>query len=488
MSSYLINRSGVDQVSVEFMQTGRSETSCSLHNDLLDGTKQYHFCVDSMNIPLNNTPLNKHKGTELFKILRRNVGTNIELEDLNTSINIADIVAENTGLAGIIQQIADENLTLDGLLVDLNNAVGAIAIAAAQLAYDDQVAVIVGLQAAYEAQLLVVAAARATNSARSTYTLQQDFLDVQSFVASLRNFARGFREHFQQAGLPDLRHYGGAFDAASANAAIVLPLVAVPVDNDDRFIDFTLDLDGNLRLELTTTFLNNFMIRLTKLGSEILSFTDNTIHTVANGTVTGHGVTHGIADEVQSAVQGVVVYRVEDAPYLYIAPTNNGQIATDFLNPANQTILIAGNTISKIYESKISLYQTFDGRVKCTLDSHFSTPTNVFIQDGVQKNTRTICERFFDKELTTTTHIGDDSTTISGTCYSGQYPIVKKSEPYKQWHKLLMSYNLRFMRFHLFVTYREFDIVKNLWVFKKYPMKIDENNYYDFTLRFISEA
>ena len=121
MSSYLINRSGVDQVSVEFMQTGRSETSCSLHNDLLDGTKQYHFCVDSMNIPLNNTPLNRHKGTELFRILRRNVGTNIELEDLNTSINIADIVAENTVLAGIIQQIVDDNATLAGFLVDLTD-------------------------------------------------------------------------------------------------------------------------------------------------------------------------------------------------------------------------------------------------------------------------------------------------------------------------------------------------------------------------------
>ena len=225
--------------------------------------------------------------------------------------------------------------------------------------------------------------------------------------------------------------------------------------------------------------MNNFMIKLTKIGAEVLSFTKNTVQVV-----------HSVVDEEKTNdpmnIDGTVFFTSEDGEFMYLAPSNNGRLATDFVNDQH-IILEAANTINQNYESELSLYQTFDGRVKCSLDSHLATPTHVFVQDGKQKNTRTICEVFFDKQITTTTQVGGGNTSISGKCYSGQYPIVKKSSPYKQWHKLLVSYGLRFMRFHLFVTYREFDIKQNSWAFNRYPMSIDANNYFDFTILFISE-
>lgn len=387
MSNYIINRTGVDLVEIEFVQTGREDTSVTLNNDLLDGEKKYNFCVDSWNIPLNNTPLNRYRGQTLFTVFRRNVGTILETQS-------------NIGVAG---------------------------------------------------------------TAGIPYVLQQDFLDVQSFVASLNNYARGFRAHFE-AGLADMRLFGGAADADSSANSIVAPLEVVDTTTEEWF-NFSLDLEGRLELQATTNFLNNFIIRFTKIGSELLSFVEHLTT-----------VTHSIVNEDAGG------FLVVDADFLYFAPSVNNFVGVDF------EILVAGNTRSKISKSKLSLYSTFDCRLKCSLESHLPTQSNVFVEDGKQKNSRHICEVYFDKVLTTTLDVDEAEIKISSKCYSGQYPLVKKSQVYKQWNKLTMSYGLRFFRFHNFVTYREFDSTKNLWVFKRYPLKVDDNNYVDFTLRFISES
>ena len=397
MSIPVINRSGVDQVTAEFIQTGRGETSCTLNTDLLDGEKQYHFCVDSWNIPLNNTPMNKYRGKTLFTIFRRNVGQTLEL--------LSHVAVPAGGVVGM------------------------------------------------------------------SYVLQQDFLDVQSLVAALNNFARGFQALFEEPGIPDLRLYGGLHDAASAADAIALPLQQIGPDNDEFWLNFSLDIDGRLSLLATTNFINNFVIRFERIGAEILSLSTHLLT-----------ATHGILSE---DVAGV--YLTPARPYLYFAPTNDDLRNADFLGPGN-IIQAGGNVREKLIRGQRSLYSTFDCRLKCTLDSHLPSPSNVFIEDGKQKNSRHICEVFFDKVLTTTFNVSDSELEISSKCYSGQYPIVKKSDVYKQWHKLTNAYGLRFFRFYNFITYREFDTARNSWVFKKYPLEVDENNYVDFSLRFISEA
>ena len=388
MSNYIINRNGVDLVEIEFVQTGREDTSVTLNNDLLDGEKKYSFCVDSWNIPLNNTPLNRYRGQTLFTVFRRNVGTDLETQS-------------NIGVAGTV-----------------------------------------GIP----------------------YVLLQDFLDVQSFVASLNNYARGFRAHFEAAGLADMRLFGGAADAASSANSIIAPLEVVDTALEEWF-NFSLDLEGRLELQATANFLNNFIIRFTKIGSELLSFAEHLTK-----------VTHSVVNEDAGG------FLVVGSEFLYFAPSVNNFVGVDF------EILVAGNTRSKISKSKLSLYSTFDCRLKCSLESHLPIQSNVFVEDGKQKNSRHICEVYFDKVLTTTLDVDEAEIKISSKCYSGQYPLVKKSQVYKQWNKLTMSYGLRFFRFHNFVTYREFDSAKNLWIFKRYPLKVDDNNYVDFTLRFISES
>ena len=70
MSNFTVNRNGLDQVTLEFMTTGRSEGSVNLRDALLDESKNYVFCVDHLNAPLDGVPITKTLGTELFRVLR----------------------------------------------------------------------------------------------------------------------------------------------------------------------------------------------------------------------------------------------------------------------------------------------------------------------------------------------------------------------------------------------------------------------------------
>ena len=75
MTSVAINRVGSDQTVLELIQTGKSETSCSLQHYLLDDKLSYMFSVTSLSVPLNRAPINPVGGfTELFRVRRRNVG------------------------------------------------------------------------------------------------------------------------------------------------------------------------------------------------------------------------------------------------------------------------------------------------------------------------------------------------------------------------------------------------------------------------------
>ena len=78
MTSVQINRIGTDSTELELVTTGSSEASVVLKKNLLDGARKYHFTVTELSVPLSNTPIFPDKiKTELFTILRRNVGQSL---------------------------------------------------------------------------------------------------------------------------------------------------------------------------------------------------------------------------------------------------------------------------------------------------------------------------------------------------------------------------------------------------------------------------
>ena len=78
MSNFTVNRNGLDQVTLQFLTTGRNECSVNLREALLDEKREYVFSVDHLNVPLDAVPITNNKtDVELFRIIRRNVGASL---------------------------------------------------------------------------------------------------------------------------------------------------------------------------------------------------------------------------------------------------------------------------------------------------------------------------------------------------------------------------------------------------------------------------
>ena len=73
MTSYTINKTGIDTVTLQIHQNGSYESSVNLRHNLLDDSLDYYMGVEQLSVPLNNVPLCK-TGGQLFQIKRRNVG------------------------------------------------------------------------------------------------------------------------------------------------------------------------------------------------------------------------------------------------------------------------------------------------------------------------------------------------------------------------------------------------------------------------------
>ena len=73
MTSYTINKTGIDTVTLQVQQSGSHESSVNLRHNLLDDKLDYYLGVEQLSVPMNNVPLCK-TGQEFFQIRRRNVG------------------------------------------------------------------------------------------------------------------------------------------------------------------------------------------------------------------------------------------------------------------------------------------------------------------------------------------------------------------------------------------------------------------------------
>ena len=128
--------------------------------------------------------------------------------------------------------------------------------------------------------------------------------------------------------------------------------------------------------------------------------------------------------------------------------------------------------------------------MKVEINSHLPMLNNMFIKEGKETVSRSIVEVFFDNKVVSSVSFDEDGvykqSKITNTLYAGQYPLIKKSDRFKQFHKLLTSFSLRFFRFSIWVTYRNYVSSKDEWTFETIRLPIDDTQYWDFSLRFLS--
>ena len=118
--------------------------------------------------------------------------------------------------------------------------------------------------------------------------------------------------------------------------------------------------------------------------------------------------------------------------------------------------------------------------------------SNVLINDQVQSSERDVAEAYFTTQVTgeikqfpyqgrTVTE-----TNVTSNVYAGQCNMIQKHQPQHTWNRLVSSYRLRYLRFHLFITYRTFDGTSYRLV--KKPLVVDRDDYWQFSVRFVSDS
>ena len=424
MSTFIVNKNGLDSVTLEMCTTARSEASVNLREALLDEAKDYVFCVDSLNVPLDSVPINKTLNKELFRVVRRNA--------------------------------------LQTLDKDSNSDIG---------------------------EELVV------------YTVTQKFFDVASFVRSLNNWARGLENAYTLQGLADFRTLGGDPGAGSALQSNDAPFqflrflpartqaqingtLDVPALGRYDFIRFKLAVDGTLVLVLSHDFTNNFVLKFSKEGAAVMGL-GNKISQIQRHLITGPDDALVIAEEATPSYYLAVTQHADGSPDFSDAWVANTLLGANIIQPG-------GNTREVTIYSQHSLYQVCDQRLKVSLSSHLPMLNNLLVRNGKETVDRMIVEVFFDNKVTTSVQFDDQGEfsgqSITNTLYAGQYPFVRKSDVGKQWHKLLTTFDLRFFRFHVYITYRSYDSQTDTWEIKTTLLPIPDGKYWDFSLRFLSEV
>ena len=399
MTSVQINKSGTDQTTIEFMQTGSSETSVSLRHNLLDDKLNYMFTVSNLSVPLNNAPISPVKTeTELFRVMRRNVGLSVE-----------------AGAGNFVSLLPDPN--------------GAI------------------------------------------FTISPDnkFSGVSELVRSLTNWGRGFNRNMSLLGMQNLANYGALPDADMDDLEDDYPYLQVlpplTVEQFDpavgpgpyNLISFKITPDGSLEIVGTPNFWNNFVLQFTDYGANVLGLQDVVINRFISYSLVGGEI--------------VRLWYEENAPFT-IRP---GELFQEVRASASHP-----------------LYQVADQRVKISVTSHLPMASNIVIIDQTESVDRTIAEKYFENKLETIVSFDDDgvfsSQTLKNILYSGQVNFIKKSDVHTEWFRLLTAFELRYMRYHLNIHYREWSNTTNTWVLTKRKLEVPENKYWEMSIRFVSDA
>ena len=374
-----INRHGVDQTTIQFQQAGSNETEVTLRDVLLDEKLNYHFCVSSLLVPLDRTPIFEQSDDFIMRIVRRNVG----------------------------EEITNANVTLHS----------------------------------FDGQFQAVA--------------NDVYLDAQSFFHGIWRFCDQFNQLQGAVGIPALGAYGGINNQDTSGTRFT-----VAVDAVTNWLSVDLTPDGRVRWKLSSLFTNHFMIELSRYGVELMG--------------------------LQKVVQ-------KHGNLYYLAVTTaGGNMSPNLPILDGGDELVHGNNIRPCQViSKSNIYQLFDHRVSIRVESHLPIANNKAVDDGLEQLDSSICTTFVAAPVTIMQEYKEQWNpvhSISRRVFTGLCQLVRKSQSNFQWHRLLTSYQLKYLRLSLWVRYRRFNTDSESWYFEKKPLVVPDGAHWETTLRFVSDA
>ena len=289
--------------------------------------------------------------------------------------------------------------------------------------------------------------------------------DASAVVGYINNMLTGFNQAQGAVGIPILNQYG------KLNNVENLVYQVVPPDDDARFIWATITADARIAINMTTTFTNHFALQFTRYGIELLG-------------LQGHG-------------QSVIVNGEERFVIAVTTVNQNGVLTSSTGNPwTNQGVITEANNIREVrIVSKANIYQLFDHRIAVMVQSHLPIANNIRIVDGQERLDNAICRVFLHTPLAVHVQYSGGGAEpfahsfhdIQRRLFNGQVQLVRKSQAELEWHRLLTSYQMKFIRLSLWIEQRKWNNETATWAIKRSRLNVPASRHWEATLRFVSD-
>jgi hypothetical protein len=237
----------------------------------------------------------------------------------------------------------------------------------------------------------------------------------------------------------------------------------LPAGHLHEYFNIRVNADGCSEFIGSSVFWNNFCLQFTELGRVIFG-------------VQSYLDSNNIMSVSTNNADGTLSYNMFE----------NGVII-DLVNNVNYRVAVDKLKIVGRYP----IFKHLDHRYYVSVETDLLVQQSIKVVDGKQSVDRSLCKVFFPSNikvnLSSEGGVMREDIDIQLETRVGQHAFVKKTNPSEHWVSLQTSYDVRFFRFHLYVTYKTYDVATKTFLFtrEKYPIGLDDS--WDVSIEFISK-
>ena len=176
--------------------------------------------------------------------------------------------------------------------------------------------------------------------------------------------------------------------------------------------------------------------------------------------------------------------------------TATGNVQRSIFDVAGNVIDLVNDPVYQEAQTNIrltgdySLFKNLEHRYFVSVETDLLTTSNVQVVDGKQSTDRSIAKVYFPTECKVLFESEDgilrEDVDMEITTRVGQHAFIKKTAPSLQWTSLQTSYDLRFYRFHLYITYRRFQD-DGTYKFTRFHYPIQPEEDWNLSVEFVSK-
>lgn len=137
------------------------------------------------------------------------------------------------------------------------------------------------------------------------------------------------------------------------------------------------------------------------------------------------------------------------------------------------------------------LFKNLDLRYFVSVETDLLVQQSIKVVDGKQSVDQSIAKSYFPStckvNLQSEGGILKEDCDIQLETRVGQFAFIKKTQPSDHWVSLKTSYDVRFFRFNLNVTYRVFDAATQRFLLNRRKYPISQNDSWDISIEFVSK-